>query len=722
MLVRHLLQSGIFISLVSVLNSLQAATIPVGVPSGTASGFNDYQFTANVTLDIPDGINLNKTVGGRSVVSNLPNAGTLRFLGSSIVTGDVGIQGGNAINNLLFRNPINSTVIFQDQVDVVTIDSLLGNGTVIFEQPVGILKNVGIVTANKSQFVFQSQAKIDNVIFLDESKVQFNSIVDFAGSVDLRNNSLLILNGGGSLALGFNLSIFSQVYFGDDFNINEDVVLYQPNSTITTLSGKTVTIGNDFVTVPDAVLGFDLDLTPTPGLFDVLNDANIVGNEIVSIINPGLPSYAFGTNGPVTLVQSANATILAAPELNAPNNLFISFDLSVDGTNKLLQLTGTRVMPTGLQNNIAGVADILGSITTANAPNEFIDLGNQLGLYYGTEAQKIALASAAPMNDGALNQVIVDIQQNAFDLLSKRIEEQFVYSDNYHTGYAAGVTNEQGNGSWVKLFGSNQKQSTRQNILGYNAGVWGVALGVDSKVSDTNLLGAGFSWATASISHDVGGSNTNINQYQGTLYTSNHNENAFFLNGMLSLAYHQYDSAHRIAINSFNRTNFAHFHGWQYAARLENGYHYKLKQDLFEIQPIISLNYTHANFNTYQEKGSSLTAQKIDYKNMDSLTVDVGVKVLDEIKKQEYKFVREAHASVGYDVLGNKQKSTAQYIGFGTTYQTTSFSPARTYYNMGLSLTTYGQGNIGVSLGYDYTWKQNYHAHAGFLKLRYDWF
>src|SRR5690606_31694858 len=142
------------------------------------------------------------------------------------------------------------------------------------------------------------------------------------------------------------------------------------------------------------------------------------------------------------------------------------------------------------------------------------------------------------------------------------------------------------------------------------------------KVSDTSLLGASFSWATASVSHDIGGSNTNINNYQGAMYASKHDDNAYFLNGMLSLAYNQYDAAHRIVINSFNRTNFAHFHGWQYAARLESGYHYKLKQDLFEIQPIISFNYAHSNFSAYQEKGGSLTAQKIEYDNMNALIAD----------------------------------------------------------------------------------------------------
>lgn len=730
MLVRNLLKSSIFISLASVLSSLQAATIPVGAPD-TASGFNDYQFTANVLLTIPNGINIANTIGN-SITATGPAIGSVQFLGNSIITGDIGVAGGNIIGSISLFNRKNQTVIFQGRVETDTLgfdgSGLNSLGIIIFEQPVVFLN--GMLGVKSESVTFKAQADIGTT-FLDGDdsglSVNFEGPANFNDSVLINRNTIVSFNGGGTTAPGFALKAGGQalINFRDNFTINENLLFSSPEANVVVFNNKTININNDLLVnaLGDKIqLGFDLGLTKLAGQFVVGNNANITANDKINIINPGLPSYGFGANGPVTLVQSVTgATIIAEPELNAPNNLFISFDLSVDGTNKLLQLTGTRVMPTGLQNNIAGVAEILGNITTTNAPNEFIDLGNQLGLYYGTEAQKVALASAAPMNDGAFNQVISDIQQNTFDLFSKRIEEQFVHVGNYHTGYAAGITDEQGNGSWVKLFGSNIKQGTRQNINGYDAGVWGVALGVDSKISDTSLLGASFSWATASVNHDIGGSHTNINNYQGAVYASKHNENAYFLNGMLSLAYNQYDSAHRIAINNFNRTNFANFHGWQYATRLESGYHYKLKQDAFEIQPIIALNYIHANFHDYQEKGSSLTAQKIAYENMHALIADVGVKILDEIKKQKHTFIREAHASIGYDFIGDRQKTTAQYVGFGSAYTMDSFSPARAYYNLGLSLTTFGQGNVGVSFGYDYFWKQNYHAHAGFLKLKYHW-
>lgn len=727
MLVRHLLKSSICIASTIFLNPAFAATIVVGVDT-MASGFNDYQFTANVDLDVNEGINIANS-GGNSIVSTGVSQGRVNFFGSSVITGNVGVLGGNRLDSVSLGNGVNSTVIFQGQVESSFIITSF-EGSVIFEQAVGsgVPSKLGI--GGSGTVIFKAQANIEDSeigspLRNDSILAIFEGPVNFASDVEIFSNARALLNGGGVATKTVTLSQAANIDFLNNYTITQDLIFSSENASAQVLSGKIVTITDDInrTNVADKIqLNFDLDFTAAPGKFAAGNQAFIQPNDKVNIIQPGLPAYVLGANGPLTIVSSGTVPGILIPELNAPNNLFISFDLSVDGTNKLLQLTGTRVMPTGLQNNIAGVAEILGSITTTNAPNEFIDLGNQLGLYYGTETQKEALATAAPINDGAFNQVVFDIQQNTFDLFTKRIEEQFVHLDNYHTGYAAGLTNEQGNGSWVKLFGNYSKQSTRENINGYHSGVWGVALGLDSKISDTSLLGASFSWASASVSHDIGGSNTNINHYQGALYGSKHNDNNLFLNGMLSLAYNQYDAAHNIVINNFNRTNFAHFHGWQYAARIESGYHYFLKQDLFEIQPIVSLSYAHANFNSYQEKGSSLTAQKITYENMNTLIADIGVKVLDEIKQHQYRFIREAHASIGYDLIGDSQKSTAQYVGFGSAYQTESFSPAQAYYNIGLSLTTYGnQHGIGVSFGYDYFWKQNYHAHAGFLKLKYHW-
>lgn len=551
----------------------------------------------------------------------------------------------------------------------------------------------------------------------------FEGITNISEQVFISGKGILNLNGGGGTALPggrIDISNLGQVNFGEDFTFDENIQLNDAGSTVRVRSGKTVTIGNDLITVAGAQLSFDLNLTALPGQFTALNDANINGDEIVNIINPGLASYPIGVTGPATLITSTTgATIAAAPSLNAPNNLFISFDLSVDGTNKLLQLTGTRVIPTNLQNNIAGVADILGTVRTINATGDLVDLTNQLGLFYDISAQKEALASISPIHDNAFVQIVSDIQQDSDDLISKRIEEQFAGLNQYHTGYSAGFTNDQGNGSWVKLFGSSVKQDRRQNISGYQAGIWGIALGVDSKIADNALIGGSFSWANADINHKLSDSSTDINHYQGAIYARKNLENHLFLNGIISLAYNHFDVNHHLVVNDFNQINPVDFKGWQYAARAELGKNWQ--QDNFTLQPIFSLNYDYMNFNTYQEKGSSNTAQKINYDSVNSLIANLGLKILNEFTVQNFKFYREAHINIGYDLIGDKQKATAQFIDFGPAYQMTGVSPSRTDYNIGMSLTTYDNHGIGVNFGYDYHWKRDYHAHTGYLKLRYEW-
>lgn len=123
MLVRNLLKSSIFISSIIYLNPLLAATVVVNAET-TASGFNDYQFTANVLLLVPDEININNTLGV-SVNTMAPITGTIRFDGNSIVTGSIGV-GVGGINQVLFRTPLGKTVIFQGAIESDSLEFGIG--------------------------------------------------------------------------------------------------------------------------------------------------------------------------------------------------------------------------------------------------------------------------------------------------------------------------------------------------------------------------------------------------------------------------------------------------------------------------------------------------------------------------------------------------------------------------------------------------------------------
>ncbi len=81
----------------------------------------------------------------------------------------------------------------------------------------------------------------------------------------------------------------------------------------------------------------------------------------------------------------------------------------------------------------------------------------------------------------------------------------------------------------------------------------------------------------------------------------------------------------------------------------------------------------------------------------------------------------EVHANIAYDVIGDEARAHSQFVNFGPEYETVGASPARTDYNLGLSLTTQGKSGLGMSISYDHNWKSNYHANSGFVRVRYEW-
>ena len=106
---------------------------------------------------------------------------------------------------------------------------------------------------------------------------------------------------------------------------------------------------------------------------------------------------------------------------------------------------------------------------------------------------------------------------------------------------------------------------------------------------------------------------------------------------------------------------------------------------------------------------------------MNALTLGAGVEFSYDYEWEKSLVSPEVHANVSYDFIGDKQVSQSQFVSFGNVYESVGFSPARTDYNVGFSLTTYGKSGLGLGVSYDFNWKTNYHANSGFIRVRYEW-
>lgn len=779
-LVSALLTSSVLIASISYTNVVQAANLDIGAgPADTntlAQGMDYYNFDQPATFTVIDGYHVTAD-GTKSIDAAGVFASIVNFQGASIVDGSIGVT--NPINTINFNGGAGKVVTTSSTTSAVTLNftnvgtstfigatatkdanvssgatlnftgGLTGSGTLEFTHTSvdGTVTTTGDIKAKTLNFqnggsvIFGGATEITNsttaidagsatftgkfnqsggdATFGDAFQSVFNAQADFAGDLILNDTSVVSLNAGGAVAGDVSPSDSSEVIFNANYAITKNLALSN-TATAQVASDKTVTITQDLNAPEGTQLTFDLANTATPGKFDVNNNANIDVGSIVNIVNADLADYTPGVTVTKALVTSVTGGIVQPVLAGVTSNLFISFSLDAP-SNKLLNLVVTRnANPgAGLDGNISGVTGVLGNATAANTAGELAALVSQLDNDLNTEQQKEALATIAPLADGAIASTVLDLQDNTFDLFSQRISELRAGINNYHTGYAAGSMSEAGYGTWVKLFGNHVDQDKRDNIAGYTAETWGVAAGVDMMITERVLVGLGLSWASVDVNHDLNSGDTDINSYRASLYGSWNNSGPWFVNWMASAAYNDYDTTRHTIVGAFNKTTIADYHGWQYGARGEVGY--VMGEEEFHITPTASLTYSRVEFDGYREKGTSTANQFVNYDDLDALLLGLGVKFSYDHQMERAMVSPEIHANVSYDFIGDNQTSHSQFVQFGPSYETVGASPARMDYNLGLSLTTYGKSGLGISLSYDFDWKENYRAHSGFVRVRYEW-
>lgn len=737
-LIKTFLSSSVLICSIVYLDTVYAATTDVNGPGIPSVSGNDIKFTTDDNIDITDGHIIGNGAGfSAQNQTTAINQGTLTFLGDSTVASTIGIGVDGALRAIIFNGLPNKTVTINGAtaaLDAATINSrtVIYNGTVdigndfniqdassaIFNQAVTINHDFNALTSTS---IFNANANIVNDMNTAlEAKVTFNKIGNIAGG-NFSNQSIIHFNGGGAATGDMFLNNTATVNFNQSYQINVGKNLALDNGvTLGVAGGAVLTLaGGDLTNAANgARFVFNLSNTATPGLINVVGKATINNTQAVKVLNVNLAQYQLGTNTKNLVTETGNG-VVSRPALTAPNNLFMTFTLDVPNPNTLTLVT-TRVVPTELVGNNNNVVGVLGTVTNTNATGALLDLVDNIGDITDLNTLNEALGQIVPLIDGGVSTTALTTQDNTFDLFSQRLGELRAGLENYHAGYSAGHMDNKGHGTWIKFFGNHAHQSQHSdNIQGYQSTTGGIAAGFDTMVTERNLIGAALSWATVDVHHDLNNAKTDINSYQGSLYGSWNIETPLFLNWMASAAFNQYDVTRHIIIGNFNQTMIGEFDGWQYGARGELGY--VLGESNFHVTPTASLTYSRVTFDAYREKGNSTANQTMAYSSVDALLAGLGIQFSYDIETAKSLITQEVHANAGYDFIGDDSKATGQFVSFGPAYQVAGGSPARWDYNLGVSITTWNESGLGFSISYDYDWKNDYHAHSGFFRLRYEW-
>ena len=757
------------INLPAAANGSDSGTAPYNTP---ADGYNFVD--NNVSFTILDGNNVGNPSGYSIDVNNSNNPAfcngqgclldEINFEGNSVVDGSVGTTNNLFSINLNTTNAANKSVEFKGAL--LNVDQIIFVGitpsTLIFNSlamDVNITTRIAASKTNVHTVEIKDDTNFSGII--GSSARLIKTVIDNGKTLTVDDGSILFgpIDGPGSITyLGSTRTVsaiggttpLADVNFngvaGKNANLNGNISA----ATVTVNNGGRLTINstNTITTNGLTIANGELALAPS-------TTANVVGkftlnnNNATLIVDMGGQAAStplLAVTGIATVGGGANLTVLN-PEYNpgnttvpiitggagsalAPltiinsNTFMTSFSNQVSGDTLNLVITSKSLSNFADQTNNIGAALSLNSLAAsgANVTGELKNIINQITTFSDAGTLNYALSTLSPTVNGAVLNESFNAQNETFDAITDHFDTQAFWQKHYgksSSGMSSGDAQEPSS-AWVKIFKQYGNQAQRGDILGYKNDTWGIIAGGDAYVKDNILVGLALSWANLDINDKRSVyETTRANSYQASVYANLECDTPWYYNGMLAVAYNEYRSDRNILFGNVNLFPHADYEGWQTGAKVESGYVYDF--DTMQFVPHTSLFYSHLSLNSYTETGANTANLFVDDADFDAMLWGGGFKFIKEVALENERFFQsEIHTRVFYDLFGDTMALTSQFTGGGPNFRTAGFTPARFSYNVGGNVSLYSRHNWVFTLSYDYDAKADYHANAGFLRIRHE--
>jgi outer membrane autotransporter protein len=285
--------------------------------------------------------------------------------------------------------------------------------------------------------------------------------------------------------------------------------------------------------------------------------------------------------------------------------------------------------------------------------------------------------------------------------------------------YKGPFADNQDEGVWLNVVGSNISQQAMSNIAGYESNMAGFIAGLDRAFAPGLRFGGAIGYATGSAKNDGrAGDSLNLQTVEGMVYGSLIQPN-WYLKGTIGVASLNYQSARTIAFTGVYDYATASRDGLLYSAGLDAGRPFVTTLGAFI--PVASLIYAHVDQDGYQEKSYSGAGLNVASQQTNSLQSGLGMKtVLPFNVTPAMASAVELRAVWRHEFLDTAESLTAAFVGGGS-FQAVGPQPTRDLADVGAALR-FGfpnrQQNFEVS--YNARLGANYTEQVGMFRARYD--
>ena len=660
--------------------------------TGTAAGVSSVNFIADGGLTIADNKNISVSGGIRNTGAANSLQGNLLAIGTTTVSGQVGtaalalttIRAGGAAETVTFASDV-----------FANTTSVTGTGTIAFS---GSLSGT-IAGTSSLDFV------ADGTVTLADSKT-----ISVSGGITnaVTNNGTLILAGTNTItgAVGSTTAGLRAINLTSS-TASTSTVFGAVKATgfslgLNTLATTTITLPATGTIATTANSGTAFGKITSTGAATVPTGATVAVTVGGYIPNGATLVVVDGTGG--TGVAASLAVTSTSPNVTFAANSATAADLTLTATRVTTTVTGANNTSTATAINNSGTPT-----------GDFLTVLNQLDLLTSTTAINAAYSQLDPIANAGASSASFNQVNQSLGVVSEHLADM---RNGVSTGGISTGDMWKDAGFWVKGFGNFSEQDARSGVNGYKSDMWGTAVGMDGLISDLTRLGFAGSYASTNVSNKIETGGTDINSYQGAVYLGYDDPSPWYLNGAFSFTWNTYKGDRGIAFTGVSRTAKADYDGQQYTGAIDTGY--VIKQNEYNITPLLSFTYSHLSLDKYTETGANSLNLRVNSQGYDLAQSGLGVKLDRSYAWSWGTFVPEVHFKWLYDFIGDEAATTATFTGGGGSFRTLGADPAQSSYNAGVRLTLFTKGNITLSVAYDFETKSDYDSHTGSGTFRYN--
>ena len=326
------------------------------------------------------------------------------------------------------------------------------------------------------------------------------------------------------------------------------------------------------------------------------------------------------------------------------------------------------------------------------------------------ESKSLAMKLISPEQSQVLSQSAANTVSIGFDTVQVRLDglrtggaTQFDRSpsNNHGTGLSSGdhtsTIIEQH--SWLKVLGGKADQNSKGGFAGSDSDYHGLMGGIDFTTHADLTVGLAFAYAKTNVNMNDyrSGDGADIDTYQLTTYFTR-SLNKFYLEGMLTYAYHNYDTSRNTHLTGVALGNFR---GDMFATRLTAGLPVSLSSDV-TITPFLGMEAFHARQRAYTESGAGALSLNVASNEANRLRSVAGVKLSSNKKLTNGTTISpQLQANWRHEFNEDGVKTTSSFLGGGGEFESVGQNVNRNVYGLiaRLNWQKTDKLTLGIELG-----------------------